>query len=160
MKAVFAERRYDKSPAEVFEGLADQDQVRRRLEALAPGAVERIECDRDADRCRITAQRQMQLEPPGALRRLVRRTVTALRTDEWRWSGDGSLRGSMRLSPRNVPVEIAGTMRLSPVEGGSLHAVDLRISCAVPVVGRRLAEFAAPKVRAMIERELELIAAA
>jgi len=65
--------------------------------------------------------------------------MVALATGAWWLAEDGSRKGTFRVETKGQPVEIVGTTRLWPGDGGATEfQVDLELKVKVPIIGGKI----------------------
>ena len=78
------------------------------------------------------------------------------------WSGPdagGRYTAHLTLHVQGAPITGSGTRRLAPDGEGSHDEIRLELKAAIPLIGRRIEEAAAPAVKAAAEIETELLTA-
>lgn len=152
------EIRYDAPPADVAAMLADpafvEDKCRRT------GAIEQtVEVDGDAGGAfTVTTVRTMPTDDfPDVARKFVGETVVIKQVDSWHAAGaDGSRTGDVRLKIAGAPVELLGTMTLTPAGGGTVQELLGDLKASVPLLGGKLEKAAAPAVVMALRKEGEV----
>lgn len=123
--------------------LRDPDATVAKYESMGNRAVEILECTERAALLRIVSSRVVDVDLPGFAKRVLRPTNTMRQTDEWKRQRDGSWSGTFDVQIQGAPLHVYGSMRLTPQGAASVHAVDLHVDCKVPIIGGRIAEWAA-----------------
>lgn len=67
----------------------------------------------------------------------------------------GEYRGTHSFRIEGVPVDVQGTMRLSPLGGGCVNRIALQIRCNVPIVGGKIAAMIGERAGRMLVRNEE-----
>ncbi len=62
--------------------------------------------------------------------------------DEWTQDTDGRATGTMSMEIEGAPVSIDGTVTLTPDGDTTAYAVTIDVDVRVPLVGRKIAEWA------------------
>jgi uncharacterized protein YndB with AHSA1/START domain len=132
------EQRYDADPTAVFAMLTDEAFLARK--AQATGALRHEgSVDRDGDRVTVRLLRVMPPEVPDFVRRFVGDSIDLDQTDVWEpAAADGSRTGSIRISMGGAPVQLTGSMRLTPTGTGSQASIDAEIKAAIPLFGGKI----------------------
>lgn len=132
---------YPASVDAVIAVLSDADAVTRRYEGMGHRDIEIRECGRDDDSARIVTSRVVDVELPGFARKVLSPTNTMVQTDEWRRDGD-SWAGTFQVRVEGAPVEMSGTLSLTPDGDSSVYEVTTTMKVKVPLVGGKIADWA------------------
>lgn len=127
----------------VIRMLGEGDATVAKYESMNSREVKILECDAQDDTLRIVSSRVVDVDLPGFAKRVLRPTNTMRQTDEWRRRGDGSWQGTFDVEVQGAPIHISGTMSLAPADGQAVHDVSIRVEVKVPIVGGRIADWAA-----------------
>jgi hypothetical protein len=131
------------APIDVVVGmLGDPAAAAARYEGMGHRNVAILECAREGGLLRVRSSRVVDIELPGFARRVLKPTNTVEQSDEWRQGADGTWSGTFAVDIHGSPVQMAGTMRLSPGDGVCTHEVTITVTVKVPLVGGRIAEWA------------------
>jgi hypothetical protein len=88
---------------------------------------------------------------PGFAKKFVKPRNTVVSIDDWSDNGDGTYGGGFSLDTKGVPVQIAGTTRLTADGDVTHYEVTVEITVKVPLVGGKLADFS----RGIVEKQLD-----
>lgn len=154
------ESTFNAGPAAVYAALVDREfLVYRATRAQALHHEVRVDAVGAGHRTQ-TVQR-FPAEVPAVLRKFVGETLDLDETITWGAAEpDGRRRGTVTLSVSRVPVRMDGTITLVPEAGGrtTRQVVDAQLKAAVPLVGRRIEEAAAPSVLGAVEGQARVAA--
>ncbi len=127
----------------VLEVLRDPDATVAKYESMANRDVEILECTSRAGSLRIVSKRVVDVDLPGFAKRVLRPTNVMTQTDEWKRRRDGSWAGTFDVQVQGAPLHVFGTMRLTGAGATARHDVELHVEVKVPLIGGRIAEWAA-----------------
>lgn len=145
---------YPAPVAAVIEVLGDKSATVEKYEGMGHRDVRILELAADDSALRIVSSRVVDVDLPGFAKKALKPTNTMTQTDEWRRNDDGSWSGTFEVDVKGSPVEISGTMRLTPDWEGSRHDVVLDVRVKIPIVGGKIAEWAAKNdVRRTLDAE-------
>ena len=128
--AVIAMLRSPEATVAKFEGMGHRD-------------VELLECAEDDGVLRIRSSRVVDAELPGFAKRVLKPTNAMRQTDEWHEQPDGSWAGTFDVDVQGAPIHINGTMRLRAEGTDCRHDVTITVKVNVPLVGGKIADWAA-----------------
>jgi Protein of unknown function (DUF2505) len=134
---------YSVPVAAVIRLLSDAQATVAKYESMGHREVQILECDEKERTLRIVSSRVVDVDLPGFAKRVLKPTNTMRQTDDWRRRDDGSWDGTFDVEVRGAPIRISGTMRLAPLNGRAVHDVCVRVEVKVPIVGGRIADWAA-----------------
>ena len=123
--------------------LADPAAITAKFEGLGHRDVQVLECDRHDSSLRIRTSRVVDVQLPSFARKFLKPTNTMVQTDDWHAAPDGGWDGAFNIEVTGSPVHISGTMRLTPDGGTCTHDVTLDVTVKVPLVGGKIADWAA-----------------
>lgn len=132
---------YDATVEEVIDMLADGDAVTQRYSGMGHRDIEVRECERTDESARIVTSRVVDVDLPGFARKVLAPTNTMVQTDEWHRDGDGWT-GTFHVDVAGAPVEMSGTLSLTPDGDRSRYEVTTTMRVKVPLVGGKIADWA------------------
>ena len=141
----------------VYAMFTDTGEVEAKHEALGARDIRIEECEIYDDGADIRFVRDLPAEVPGILKKFLQPWNTVTQFEQWRSTDDGAYDADLEIDIAGVPVSIAGTLFLEPVEGGCVNHVRIEIDCGIPLVGRTLAEFVAKDCERLVAEEYEYI---
>jgi hypothetical protein len=135
---------YD-APIEVVQAMfADEDFIRAKYEGMGHRDVDLAECTRTDDGLVIRSTRVVEVDLPGFAKRVMKPVNTMSQTDTWTTAADGGWQGTFAVDVQGAPVQLSGTMRLTPGADGATctHEVTMAMDVKVPLVGGRVRDWA------------------
>lgn len=150
------EYRLDAPVDEVFDRLTDVDYLVDRCIALGELGAE---CTVEEDRGQtvVTMVREVERTLPSFLARLFDTKQTIELVEHWKRAGKG-FDGSYHLRVKGQPVTVDATMRLKPVRGGCVYAIEHVCKASIPLIGRRVESFMLEQIVDGARAELEHLA--
>ncbi len=145
-------------PDDVFATRATEDfQVAKLVASRALDHAVSI-VDR-GDRTLITTKRSMSTQGfPEAARSLIGNRLIIHEVQDWGPAGsDGSRRAAIRITIDGAPVELKGTLTVSPEGDGSLEALNCDLRASIPFIGGKIEKLAAPAIEAGFDIETILL---
>jgi hypothetical protein len=128
---------------EVLTMLADPAASTAKYQGLGCRDVQILECERTGSSLRVRSSRIVDVNLPSFAKKVLKPTNTMLQTDEWHESPDGGWDGTFNVEAKGSPIHISGTMRLTPDDGACTHDVTISVTVKVPLVGGKIADWAA-----------------
>jgi hypothetical protein len=122
--------------------LRDQSATVDKYEGMGHQDVQVLELAADDDAIRIVSSRVVTVDLPGFAKKALKPTNTIVQTDEWHREADGSWSGTFTGDVKGSPVNISGTMTLTPVANGAEHRVAIDVQVKIPLVGGKIADWA------------------
>lgn len=146
------ELRYDASPAEVFEMLADPAFRQSVAEAMDVISAD-VDLQRDGDGFTLSIdQLQKTDDLPGFARTFAGDSTQAIQRETWTSQSGGDL----RIEAPGKPTDIKGSISLEADGAGTREVVELEIKVKVPLIGGKLEKLMAEKVQAGMDTENEV----
>lgn len=133
---------YEASIDRVLDMIADPDATVAKYQSLGHHDVQVLQCDRSGSALRVRSSRVVDVELPSFAKKVLKPTNTMVQTDEWQETPAG-WEGSFSIDVTGSPVRLSGTMRLAPSDGSCIYDVTVSVTVKVPLVGGRIAEWAA-----------------
>ena len=141
---------------DVLAMLRDGEATREKYEGMGHRDVQITECAGDDAALRVTSTRVVDVDLPGFAKKVLKPTNTMTQRDEWHRSrgGDG-WDGTFDVEVKGAPIHLSGTMRLNPEGAETTYEVVLNVEVKVPLVGGRIADWAAKNdVRRTLDAEV------
>lgn len=146
---------YEADVARTFAMFCDDAATVERAEAVGHRDAKVIESGEDGGDYVIKSSRVVDVDLPGFAKKVLKPTNTMIQTDRWGPETDGARAGSFDIDVKGAPVKVHGTMALTPTEGGCIHEITGNLEVKVPLVGGRIAKWAAGDTRETLRGELE-----
>ena len=146
------ELRYDASPTEVFEMLADP--AFREAACAAQDVISAaVHLEREGNGFALTIDQEQRTDDlPSFARTFAGDSTRAIQREEW----EDSTGGTLRIEAPGKPSEVKGTITLRPEGSGTVEIVELELRIKVPLIGGKLEKLLAEKVTAGMDAEHEV----
>lgn len=131
---------YAASIDDVIQMFATPDAVTARYDGMGHREIEIQQCELDADTLKVTSSRVVDVDLPGFAKKVLSPTNTMVQTDLWEGDSDG-WKGSFNVDVAGAPVQMRGTMSLSPDGEQTVHEVTIEMKVTVPLVGGKIADW-------------------
>jgi len=147
--------RYAADVDTVFQHLSDPGFLKARAEAIGARNVE-VEVMDGGDVVEIMLKREIPSDAPGALKKFIPEWSPSVQTESWKKQAGGPYLGKARVEIKGVPVSARSRMKLAAgKDGGSVMMIETEFKSSVPVVGGKLAAFAAETAQRALDAEYE-----
>ena len=156
---VEARHEYDFDLDTVIEAFTDPEFYEAKFEGIGARKVEVLSSDQDDDVFTVETRRDVPLEVPGFLKKVLGDWTTMLQSERWAQDDEGNWFNELDMSGDGVPAKMTGTMYLSPTDEGCVNEVAITISAAVPLIGGKLEAFIAESTAENLAAEYEFIQA-
>ncbi len=150
---------YDHPADALLEAMTDFDAVKAKYEAAGHRDVELVSRDEAPDgSITLVTRRVVALDVPGFAKKVLSPAQTVTQTDSWGPRGtDGERRGTFKVEAKGTPVTVGGDLHLAPGgpsgPGGCTNTTEVDISCKVPLIGGRIADFVGKDTRRAVDHE-------
>lgn len=145
---------YDAPIEAVMVLLRDRDATVAKYESMKHRDVRILELVDEAERLRVRSSRVVEVVLPGFAQKFLKPTNTLVQTDEWSPATNGAWTGTFDVEMHGSPVRLHGSMRLVPEDGRCRHDVTIDVTVKVPIVGGKIADWAAKNdVRRSLDAE-------
>lgn len=148
---------YSQSVDELFQAFGSPEMITRKLESLGAKEIKLSRCELTESRLEIDLDRKVPAEVPGMLKKFLGEWNHVSQKESWTGTPGQGYQCQVEVHIDGVPVKISGTMRIAPEAGGSSNEVVFTISCGIPLVGKKLAEFVAHSTEQAMEQEYQFI---
>lgn len=149
--------RYNHGVDAVFKFFSDPDAVKAKYEAIGARNVEILETNESDGVFTIKTQREVPSDVPGILQKFLGAWNKVTQTEQWRPQSDGARACDMEVDIAGVPVTVKGAMRLQPEGGGCVNDVKIKVTCGIPLIGGRLADFVGGDTQKNMDAEYDYI---
>lgn len=150
---------YAASPEDVFTMMTDPGVLTAKYESLGHRDIEITEHSVDAGGAvTVASRRSVPMDVPGFAKKLLKPMNTVEQQDEWNApAADGSRTGTWRVKAAGVPVDVGGTLHLSPGKKKRATVVEIsgEVRSSVPIIGGKLAGFIGGDVQRTLGAEEE-----
>lgn len=153
-------RRFDRSVDEVIAAVTDFAVVKAKYEALGHRDVELLSREEGADgSITVSTKRVIPLDVPGFAKKVLKPSNTSIQVDRWSApDATGGRSGTFSVDAKGVPVDVAGTMRLEPTADGCDYRIEVEVTCKVPLIGGKIADFVGGDARKAVDHDLAFTA--
>ena len=141
----------------VFALFTDADEIDAKQQALGARNIRIEECETSDDGAAVQFVRELPADVPGFLSKFLQPWNTVKQSETWRRRAAGVYEADLSIDVANVPVTVAGTLRLESVDGGCINHIRMTVDCGLPFVGKTLAEFVAKDCERIIRDEYDYI---
>ena len=122
--------------------LGDPDATTAKYDGMGHRDIEILDCVIGDGTVRVESSRVVDVDLPGFAKKFIKPTNTMHQTDEWHELDDGTWDATFAVDVEGAPVELSGTMRLTPGEGTCTQDVTITMHVKVPLVGGKIADWA------------------
>jgi hypothetical protein len=147
---------YHAPPDVVLTMLTDPEVLSAKYEALGHRDIRVVEHTVDADGVRVATRRSVPMDVPGFAKKFLKPMNTVEQLDEWDSpTTDGSCTGTWRADAGGVPVDVGGTLQITPGTKKNTTVVEIsgEVRSSVPLVGGKLAGFVGADVQRTLAAE-------
>lgn len=140
---------YDASPDQVFEMVADPAFREATCAAQDVGAAS-VSLSRAGNGFSLTIDQQLDTgDLPSFARAFAGDSIRFIQHEEW----PDSTGGTVRIEAPGKPAQISGTVTIRPEGSSTVEIVELDVKVKVPLVGGKLEQLLADKIRASLDSE-------
>lgn len=95
---------------------------------------------------------------PGPVATVVGETLAITEQQTWRPPGaDGVRTADLEITVSGAPLNLLGTITLSPAQAGSTITMEADLTCSVPLLGRKVENAARPTIEDSFELEARML---
>lgn len=147
---------FDAPIEDVWDMFRDRESHVAKFEGMGHRNLEVLEHEASEEHVRIVIARDVTVDLPGFARKALKPTNHVVSTDEWSANGDGTYSGQFELKARGAPVHIGGTTHIAPEgEAQTRYELEIEVEVHVPVIGKKLTNWAKDDVEKQIQEEFE-----
>jgi Protein of unknown function (DUF2505) len=146
---------YERSVDEVLAALTTFEAMQPKYEALGHRDVRLVSRDETPDGgVTVVTKRVVPLDVPGFAKKVLKPTNDVTQTDRWGAAGmDGVRHGTFSVEAKGVPVQIGGTLLLTPTATGCTNEIAVTVECKLPLIGGKIADLVGKDTRTAIDHE-------
>ncbi len=137
----------------------DPTYLEAKYKALGAHSLKIVEAKTDQSEIGVLLERTIAPDLKGVpdwARKLVSRNYVMRHENRCRRTRPGHASVSLRITPIGAPVDIRGTGTLSEeVAGRTRLSLEFEVECSIPVVGKKVAELFAGKIREALAEDYE-----
>lgn len=150
---------YTKGVESVFKFFSEPAAVAAKYAGVGARNVEVLEASESGGVHTVKVRREVPADVPGLLQKFLGAWNKVMQTEQWRTAAGGARTCDLKVDIVGVPVGVTGTMHLRPEGGGCVNDVRLNVTCGIPLVGKKLAEFVAGDIKKAMDAEYAYISA-
>jgi hypothetical protein len=150
-----AKHRYNCSIDELYEHFTNKKYYLAKFKACGARNVKIEEAAQTDEGFVVVSQREVPADVPGVLKSFLGEWNTITQTENWDGDPGDEYYNDFEIAAEGVPVEMTGTMNLMPDGDGCINDIEIEISCAIPLVGKKLAQFVASDTEKTLAAEYE-----
>lgn len=148
---------YNSPTDEVYEFFHDSEKIKEKYEGIGSRNVNLLETSENPEGFTAKIQREVPADVPGILQKFLGAWNKVVQTEQWKSIGEGSHSCDLKVDIVGVPVSVSGTMLLRPEANGSVNDVRIKVTCGIPLVGKKLAEFVGNDTKKAMDLEYAYI---
>lgn len=148
---------YNSATDEVFEFFHDPEKIKAKYEGIGSRNINVLEASEHADGFTVKIQREVPADVPGILQKFLGAWNKVVQTEQWQTTQDGGRSCNLQVDVIGVPVSVSGTMMLQPEASGCVNDVRIKVTCGIPLVGKKLAEFVGNDTKKAMDSEYAYI---
>lgn len=138
----------------IYKCYTNEDFVNSKLEFFGGRNIE-VKIQNMEDRVIIESSREVQAEPPGALKKFASPWTKMIQKEIWQGKPGGPFSGNMSIEIEGIPATIFGHMILTSTVDGTVANNTTDIKCSVPFFGKAITKFIAQQSEKAIADEFE-----
>jgi hypothetical protein len=147
--------KYNADVDTVFKHFTDSDFIKARAEAIGGRNVD-VQVEDKGDTVVLTVNREIRSDAPSALKKFVPEWSHSTQVETWKVKPGGPYMGKATVDVDGVPVSVRSRMKLAAGKnGGSVMLIETETSSSVPLVGGKLASFAAGTAEETLKAEYQ-----
>ena len=149
------ERRYDRTPRELVEGMLSEEYQRDRGEAL--GGIAPATIERNGDLATVRWPRRLPLESlPSQLRKFAGNGHVT-QVERWTSVTDDRCTAAWE-SESKLPGKVSGTFEVTRDGDGALYRVTATAKVSIPLIGGRISNEVEEQVVKLVTQEMDFAA--
>jgi len=148
---------YQKGVDAVFKFFSDPDAIKTKYESIGARNVELLEASESGRIYSGKTQREVPSDVPGILQKFLGAWNKVVQAEQWEAQEDGSRVCKMDIDVIGVPVKVVGNMNLRPEGKGCVNEVAIKVTCGIPLIGGKLADFVGNDTKKNMDAEYDYI---
>lgn len=145
---------YTQSVDDLMKFFGDKAAVEKKQTSLGSRNVSVDSCKLTKDSFEMKLSKESPLDAPSALKKFLGDWQAATQEESWTGSSKG-WKGTFKIELKGVPVKMPGTYNLTPSGTGSVLEVNLSVTCGIPLIGGKLADFVGKTAKEEMQKEYE-----
>ncbi|NNE57122.1 MAG: DUF2505 domain-containing protein [Hellea sp.] len=153
----FQTKNYTQGVDEIGAAFLDADFLAAKFEAMGSRNIEITVEALDDDEFQVTIVREAPVDVPRALKSVVKPWNKIVQNEHWSGADGGPYRGEIELGTDGVPAELSSVIEIEQTGSGCSCTVTNEITCKIPLIGKKLAQFIAKEAEKTVDEEYEYI---
>lgn len=150
-----AQHHYDCSVDELYALFTSEKYYAKKYAACGARNIEMVRVEQTDEGFAVESRRDVPADVPGVLKSFLGDWNTIRQTENWDGDPGEEYYNDFEISAEGVPVQMVGTMNLMPHDDGCVNDVEIEITCSIPLVGKKLAQFVADDAKKTLAAEYE-----
>lgn len=147
---------YAQSIDAIFAAFTDKAFLHKKLEALGARNIS-VTISRGGEEAIVKITREMPAEVPGALKKFVKPWNKMSQTEVWTSSENGTYQSNVQIEIVGMPIQMHSASSLTTQAGGCSMETVTDITCSVPFVGGKIAQFVSAESLKALQTEYDYI---
>lgn len=141
----------------IFKSFGDKARLEARFKALGARNIQIQTCKLTKTSLDLILSREMPVEAPALLKKFFGEWSLSTQEEHWKGSAAKGYECDLKITLKNVPVNITGKWFLSGDANGCVNDVTMNFECGIPLVGNKLASFVGNSAVVVMKKEYEHI---
>jgi hypothetical protein len=150
-----ARHRYKCSIDELYALFTSKKYYAKKYAACGARNIEILRVEQTDEGFVVQSRREVPADVPGVLKSFLGDWNTIVQNENWDGDPGEEYYNDFEISAEGVPVKMVGTMNVMPDGDGCVNDVEIEITCAIPLLGKKLAEFVASDAKKTLAAEYE-----
>lgn len=146
---------YTQSVDAVFKFFGDKAAIEKKQAKLGARNVNIETCKSTKDSLELKFSKESPLDAPSALKKFLGEWQAATQEESWTGSAAKGYKGTLKIDLKGVPVKMSGTYSLVAEGSGSMLEVTMSITCGIPLIGGKLADFIGKTAKEEMQKEYD-----
>jgi hypothetical protein len=134
---------YSQSSADLYKIYITEGWIYQRYQDISARNVNVISCEEIAGVHTVHSKREVEADIPKALAKLAGQWNSVEHKETWTAKGEGVYDCQFSSVIIGLPIKIEGNMFVQPHGDGSVNIIQLKVSCALPFIGKIAEKFVA-----------------
>jgi hypothetical protein len=154
---VKAQHHYPKGVEAVLAAFGNKKKIEARFAAMGARNIAVQTCKVTKTSMDMSMTREVPVEAPSLLKKFMGEWNQVTQVEHWTGSAAKGFTGELTLTLHGVPVSVTGSLHLHGDASSCTNEICMKFESAVPLVGKKLAEFIASGAAKEMQREYEFI---
>ena len=139
----------------LFKAFGNKAGVEKKYTALGRRNINIESCKLTKDTLNLKVTQETPLDAPAALKKFLGDWTESTQEENWTGTPGKEYKGDLNIKLKGVPCTLVGGYLLYPEGKGSIFEVKLSVSCGIPLIGKKLAEFVGTAAQKQMNAEYE-----